>query len=69
MKKYIFDVLLKIGQIFNNPLSINRGYIVPTRRHVRDDFNRVVGDMGIVGNDLRSVTERHLKAHDTSRPN
>jgi hypothetical protein len=52
--------LSRNGLTFVNPWQARRNYVRPAKGALSQDFYRVVGDMRVVGQDLRKTAQKEL---------
>ncbi len=63
MLELIVKALKQAGRAIQNPFAMNAGYVLPQHGDARNDAIRLVGDMQLIGRDLKKSVSEELKRH------
>ena len=60
MTQFFLRALSRAGRTINNPFAMGGVYVLPKQGDAGRDFTKVVGDMRLVGNDMKKVAGKAL---------
>lgn len=63
MTALVLRLLERASRAVPNPFNMGAEYVRPARGDAQRDFQKIAGDMGRVGKDLKTVSQRELARH------